>query len=371
MSSEEKPAPREESNLHIGLSLLLAAVIGVFFLYLAARSVSLGAVGDYLAEVDLLRLAWGAVVFIVLYALCHGARVVRWLFLVRPLGEVEPSKVYKVGAVGFTAILLLPLRLGELVRPFLMARTSKVSGAGALATVVVERVIDGLVVTGLLFAGLWTYSGEASLELARGAGMAAAAIFVPALVMCFVAYYNRRLARRLVMATLGRLSEKWGQRVAKLLEQFATGFAAMSKGGDLIPFLGLTAVYWTANVVSMWALLRIGFDLDIGLWEMVTVLAVLVVGIMVPAGPAMAGNFEFFMLHGIGLYVPVEVEEVGAQAGFYAALVHLLQILVIVLPGVWIMIRDRSLRWNRKTLEASKRMEAEEGSELTGPRPEK
>lgn len=368
MTGDDSPPQRDDANLHIGLSLLLAVGIGVFFLFLAARSVSLEAVRNYLGEVDLVKLGWGSAVFVGLYALCHGARVVRWYFLVRPLGNVESSQVHRVGAVGFTAILLLPLRLGELVRPFLLARTSKVSGAGALATVVVERVIDGLVVTGLLFVGLWTYGGDASLELARGAGTVAAAIFVPAIVMCFVAYFNRRLARWLVMATLGRLSKKWGQRVAKLLEQFATGFKAMSRGNDLLPFLGLTAVYWAANVVSMWALLRIGFDIEIGLWEMVTVMAVLVVGIMVPAGPAMAGNFEFFLLHGMGLYVPVDLEEVGAQAGLFVALVHLLQIAVIVAPGVWVMIRHRSLRWNRETLEASKQMES---SELTGAEPEK
>ncbi len=354
--SDEKRPGRGETKLHLGLSMLLAVVIGVFFFLLAIRSIPIETVREYLAVADWKRLGIGSGVFLAIYAVCHIARVTRWYFLVRPLGEIKASQVHRACTVGFTAIILLPLRLGELVRPFLLARTSKLSGAGVLATVVVERIIDGLIITGVLFLGLWTYEGEASTELARAVGTIAAAIFVPALVMCFVAYRNRSLARRMVMGTLGRVSQTLGERVARLLEQFAAGFGAISRTGEMIPFVSITALYWTANAVSMWALLRIGFGLDIGLWEMVTVMAVLVVGIMIPAGPAMAGNFEYFMAQGMGLFVPIDVSSIGGQVGVFAALVHVLQIAVIVAPGVWVMIQYRKLRLNRQTLKESRKM---------------
>lgn len=354
------PSSSDKPRLHFGLSLFLAVVIGAFFFYLAIRVIPLGVIRDYLTTADWERLAWGSAAFVAIYVVCHGARVLRWYFLVRPLDEeVQAAKVHRVCTVGFTAILLLPLRLGELVRPFLLASNSTLSAAGVLATVVVERVIDGLVITGVLFVGLWFYGGQASTELAQGVGTVAAMIFVPALVMCVVANKSREAARRVVMATLGRVSHRGGEWVAGLLEQFAKGFGAMSRSGDLIPFLAVTAVYWTANAVSMWVLLRIGFGLDVGLLQMGTVMAVLVVGIMVPAGPAMAGNFEYFMAQGMGLYVPIEEVSVGGQVGVFAALVHLLQIAVIVAPGVWVMVRYRGLRLNRETLYASQSMKDE------------
>ena len=369
LKSTSKKAKNRE--LHLGVSLVLAVLIGAFFLYLATRAIPIDIIGDYLRVADWARLGWATLAFVAIYSVCHGARVFRWYYLVRPLGEVEPAKVHRTCAVGFTAILLLPLRLGELVRPFLLARNSKLSGAGILATVVVERVIDGLIITGVLFVGLWTYQGEASIELARGAGTVAAAIFVPALVMCIIAYRSRRLARQIVMATLGRVSEKLATKIAGMLESFATGFGAMARRGDLLPFLGGTALYWTANVFSMWAFLRIGFDINVGPLEMVTVMAVLVVGIMVPAGPAMAGNFEYFLAQGMGLYVPIGDASVGGQVGVFAALLHLLQIAVIVAPGVWIMIRHRQLRFNRQTLQESKSVgaghPASEGQAAVGP----
>lgn len=354
--SEPGPDKSKDSELHLGVSLALAGLIGAFFLYLATRTIPIDIIGDYLSRADWARLGWATVVFVAIYSISHGARVVRWYFLIRSLGEVEPARVHRICAVGFAAILLVPLRLGELVRPFLLARNSKLSGAGVLATVVVERVIDGLIVTGVLFVGLWTYQGDASIELARGAGIVAAAIFLPALLMCVIAHRSRRLARRIVMATIGRVSKKWGDEIAGILQRFATGFGALSQRRDLLPFLAGTAVYWAANVFSMWALLRIGFQIDVGPLEMVTVMAVLVVGIMVPAGPAMAGNFEYFLAQGMGLFVPISEASVGGQVGVFAALIHLLQIAVIVVPGVWLMIRHRQLRVNRKTLKASKSM---------------
>lgn len=347
----------DSGRLRLGASLALAVVIGAVFLYLAARTVPLESVWGYIQQVDWRLMGIGIAAFVVLYALCHAARIVRWYFLVRPIGEVDAPEVFRIGTVGFAAILLLPLRLGELVRPFLLAKRNDVSGASALATIVVERVLDGLVITGLLFVGLWTYQGDASTELARTVGTVAAAIFVPALAMCFVAAYSRRIARDVVMATVGRVSESLGEKVATLLEQFATGFIAMARRGDIAPFLAATAVYWVANALSMWVVLRIGFDLQVAPWEVFTVMAVLVVGIMVPAGPALAGNFEYFMLQGLALFVPIDQAGVAGQAGAYAALVHLLQIAVIVVPGVWVMIRHRALRLNRRTVQQSRTMD--------------
>lgn len=353
----EKSPRRNDGDLRLGLSLLIAVVIGAVFLYLASRAIPLEDVKDFLKHADWGRLAGASAIFMVLYSLSHGARIVRWYFLVRPLGEADSREVQKICTVGFTAILVVPFRLGEFVRPFLLARRAPISGAGALATVVVERVIDGLIITALLFVGLWTYQGEASIEAARWGGSVAAAIFVPALLMCILAMRRKETARWLVMATMGRISKKLATALASMLDQFVTGFGAMARGRDVVPFLGLTALYWATNVISMWVLLRVGFDVDVGLWEMVTVLAVLVVGIMVPAGPAMAGNFEYFVAHGMGLHVPLSDPVVAGQVGAFAVLLHLLQVIVIVVPGAWVMARHRGLRLTRKTLEESKNLD--------------
>lgn len=357
-SSQTEAGVREGRELRLGVSLLLASLVGAFFLFLASRAIPVEEVRHYLQGADWPQVARGALIFTVFYGLSHLARVWRWYYLVRPLGEVDRGEVNQVGLVGFAAILVIPLRLGEFIRPFLLASRSRLSAAGVLATVVVERVIDGLVVTGLLFLGLWTYQGETSVELVRGAGLIAAAIFVPALFICILAWRQRALAERLIMATAGRISERHARGVVRLVMHFVAGFNAVSRWRDLVPFLGLTGLYWFFNALSMWALLRFGFGLELGLWPMVTTMAVLVVGIMVPAGPAMVGNFEFFLAQGMGLFVSIDDALIAGVVGAFAATLHLLQVVIILVPAAVLMVRNRGLRLTRKALLASQKMGA-------------
>lgn len=326
------------------LYLTLALGIGGVFLWLAARDLPWGEAGDWLAAEDPAHLLKWGILFVIGYGISHAARVTRWYYLVRPLQEdVDPRLVHRTCVVGLTAILLLPLRLGELVRPYLLSKRTKLSMSAALGTAVVERVFDGLIVTGLLFVTLATHDGDASSEFARGAGLVSAAIFIPALLVTLLALWSQTFAVSLVRRIAGAVSPKLGDSLAELLGAFIDGFRGLIRARSLAPFVSITAVYWATNAVSMWVLGRFGFGLDLSLWEMTSVLAVVVIGIMIPAGPAGAGNFQFFMLEALALYIALEGTRAVA-AGAFAATLHVLQFLIIAAPGLWIMWRDPEAR---------------------------
>src|SRR5512142_2381394 len=79
---------------------------------------------------------WTVVVYAVLFATMHLVRSSRWYFLLAP--------VHPVPFVGYSALTLLPFRLGEVVRPWLIHKRERVSFFAATGTVGAERVIDGL-----------------------------------------------------------------------------------------------------------------------------------------------------------------------------------------------------------------------------------
>jgi glycosyltransferase 2 family protein len=324
---------------------LVANIIGGLFLWLAARDLPFGRIGAYLQQADLLRLGIWLGLFVLVYIVCHASRVVRWAYLVRPLDEtIDAMTIHRVCTVGFTAILLLPLRLGELVRPYLLSRRTDLSLSAVLGTAVVERVIDGLLMTGLLFLTLATYSGDRATAFATSAGYIAAAIFIPALVVCILAVWRQRWTLA-VIARLGRpISAKLTDRVTGLLDDFIAGFRALIEAEHLGRYLALTALYWFTNIVSLWLLARFGFGLDLTMWQATTVLPILVIGIMIPAGPALAGNFEYFMAKGLALFVAVDLADVGTRVAVFAATVHVLQFLVIVIPGFLVMWTDQEAR---------------------------
>lgn len=345
------------------ISFVIANGIGAFFLWLTARELPLAQMRAAFAGADKGQLALGCTIFLLVYAVCHGARLERWRGLVRPLDASLPSGVItRTGLVGFTAILLLPLRLGELICPYLLSQRSRLSMSAVLGTAVVERVIDGLVMTGLLFVTLASYGGESSTRFALGAGAISAAIFIGALGFCLGAYWRRRQTVALVHRLFGWVSKGLSERLAVMLEAFIDGFRALVQAHTLGRFLGLTLLYWGSNVISMWLLARYGFGLQVGPWEMATVMALLVIGIMIPAGPAMAGNFEFFMTRAMGLFVVMEV--FGAQVAAFAATLHVLQFLVIVLPGVAVMWFDPGSRNLIVLSEMANKEEGEEAAEV-------
>ena len=338
---------------------LAANAIGIFFLWLAARDLPFGEIVPYLQGANLPHLLLWSGVFVGVYAVCHYARVVRWDYLVQPIGAVETRRVHRASAVGFAAILLLPLRLGEFVRPSLLARRSELSISSLLATAVVERVIDGLFVTGLLFATLMTYTGGRATGFARTTGLIAAAIFIPALLLCALALWRRRWALGLVDTLARPISEKLADYADELLDDFIDGFTALADSGSLAGFLGVTCVYWTINIISLWLLAHYGFGFPVGPWESATVIAILVIGIMIPAGPALTGNFEFFLTKGLALFVAIEAA--GAKVAVFAALVHILQFVVIVVPGFWVMWTDPAARHLlRISSEAQEQIEGDE-----------
>ncbi len=341
---------------------VIANLIGGFFLWLSARALPFDQLAEYLKGADFGHLAVWSGVFLAVYSVCHLSRVLRWNDLIQPLGEVDPWRVHRVCAVGFTAILLLPLRLGELVRPYLLARQTNLPMASVLATAVVERVIDGLLITGLLFLTLSTYSGERATGLVMSTGYISAGIFIPALGMCMLAYWRRSWALRLIEMTIGRVLPGLAAKLAGMLDAFINGFRALVHARSMGRFMLLTSLYWGTNIVSMWLLARYGFGLELGIWEMATVLAILVIGIMIPAGPAMAGNFEFFVLQGVALFLVLDAGDMGTRVMVFAGTVHILQFLVIVVPGILLMWVDPESR-NLIRLSA----EAEEAARSTGP----
>ncbi len=324
---------------------IIANLIGVFFLWLAAKELPFAKIGTFLGTYDTTRfLAW-AVAFGALYAICHLARIVRWYELIVCLNEdktpvVSKKQAASICAIGFMAILLLPLRLGEFVRPYLLSKKSGVPMSAALGTVVVERVIDGMIITGMLFITSSTYAFSEQRVFALSLSAFAAAIFFPAFFMCAVALWKRELAFKIVEKTFGIFSVKLADKLSELLGAFIDGFKALKNGASLGKFLGFTALYWLANGASMWLLASFAFGFDVTFFDGYTLLSILVVGIMLPAGPAMVGNYEYFVNEGMVLVSTTAPEGIAA----FAATIHVLQFLVILIPGIAIMIFDKSMR---------------------------
>ena len=133
------------------VKLLASLLIGVAFVWLLHA----GALPLLPDREAFCRVRWWTLpLYLTLWSLVHVLRAGRWYWLLAPIQRVPLRTLMPVAFIGFAAILALPLRTGEAVRPVLIHRRGGLSGWAATGTVAAERVIDGLFLSTLLFIAL-------------------------------------------------------------------------------------------------------------------------------------------------------------------------------------------------------------------------
>ena len=315
-------APRR-SLMMLAAKGALALIGSVLCFWWAFHDVDLGRVGAELARSDGLVLA----VVLVGQLAIHALRVVRWYLLVRPLGDATPREVFTAASVGFPATFFLPLRLGEFVRPLMIAR-SNVPFASAMASVVVERIADGITGVGLFFAMMALLPGttEVPEELSTFA-MGALVVFGGGFAFLITTILARKPAFALIRKVVGPISQPFATRIITLLDTFIVGATVLRSPARLSAFVALTAVYWALTASLVWILAQSYIPGVPFLLGPVTA-SITTFTIMIPAGPAFAGTLE------VGMRLGMAPFGVGPGAAAVVALsFHAIQVVVMALIG--------------------------------------
>lgn len=305
---------------------LVSIALGAVLVWLAFRNEDWSGFGARLASVELLPV----IGYVLLFSAAHVVRIVRWGVLVRALGPIRWRDVFTAGAVGYMCIIVFPLRLGEFVRPALVRGQAGITASGALATVVVERVIDGLLFVALFFTfmSLLPPSGHPAVSAVKLSAYAAGVVFSTALVVLIAAYWRRAATVRFIRAIGERVHQGLTDWAVGLLEAFLDGLRVLPDRRRLLGFFAFTVVYWAALGVGMrWMALGTHIP-DLSWVGGFVLLTVLTVGIMIPAGPGFTGTFELALKGGFALLVlePTSVENVT----LYTVMLHVAQLLVQV-----------------------------------------
>ncbi|PRP97575.1 hypothetical protein ENSA5_32680 [Enhygromyxa salina] len=248
------------------------------------------------------------------------------------------------GMVSYPIVIMLPFRLGELSRPLLLTRAEQpgVKFAESVSAIAVERVVDGLVIVGMLFFGLGfaTIAGNADPETVayvRGFGRLMALTFVLGLGALLAAALRPELLERIVERTIpGRL----GQRAAAAAGRIAGTIAVLLDWRRGLPFLLWSLIYWALTICQLWLVL-LACGLALGFADAAAVVAIVGLAIQLPGGPAQAGSFQFGMAAALGLLTAPAQQ---AAASSFAALMYLLQLAgacALALPGAWLLARAR------------------------------
>ena len=243
---------RPRMRLRWPLAVVVALVVAL--LWWLFRDVDLAGVWGHIRAADVPLLLASAVIAMAGF----GVRALRWKYLLAPVQPRSPfASRFAAVAVGFMANNLLPSgRAGEPGRAYAYSRMEPVGFAAALATLVVERLLDGAVIFALLFVAILGPDFPASTlpeDLARAMRIAAAglaaALAGAVLVVAFPARCLGLGSRLVAVLPAGRLSTV----LTRVMEGVVEGLASMRGWRLMLPALAWTFAVWLLQSLSFWA----------------------------------------------------------------------------------------------------------------------
>ncbi len=318
--------------INIGLSLLMLALCAWLVWPSATQQEHISSAIDALSFSEFAPYLFG---HLALVGVTHFCRAWRWNNLLRPIGvNLSPARLLAISSVGFMAILALPARLGEFVRPALIRKKGEVSAVAALGTVAVERIIDGLLVSLFVFGALFAIRGPGSPAWMMPTAYAALGIFSAALIfLAFAIRWPKQTVRFCTTASLIRsLSKDVADKIEEILLKLISGFLVLKDKRNLIIFVIWSIAYWGANGMSLWVLAH-GFGLELSVIGAFATMGVVAVGISLPNSPGLVGQYQYFTLLALALYLDFGNETIEASAFVFAVALHGIQVIWYISIG--------------------------------------
>lgn len=308
--------------------LAVGIAISAVFTWLALRGLDLPEVWVSLTKA---QYAW-LIPSIAVYFVAVWVRTWRWDYLLRPIKQISLRDLFPIVVIGYMGNNVYPFRAGELLRSFVLRQQQQVSISSSLATIVVERVFDGLVMLMFVFVALpfaplpsdsiryLVIGGSVLFMGALGVFLIMAAM--PARFMAFAEWFvNHLVPQRLRQPILG------------FTQRFIDGLAGLRSTRGLIMIFFTSVIIWLLETVKYWFVMH-AFDFEVAFFALMLMNGVVNLATTLPSAPGYIGTFDGPGIAVLTLYgVPEEV------ATAYTLTLHAALWLPITLLGIYYMIR--------------------------------
>jgi glycosyltransferase 2 family protein len=274
--------------------LLIGIAVSAVFFYFTLKGVDLKEVLAELRHKSYEFLLPVAAVFI----LTQIVRSLRWGAILSPIKAINQRALFPITSVGFMAIIIAPMRLGEIVRPYLINVKESVPLGSGIATILIERTMDLLVL--LLF--LFVILSQGSLpHWIAGSG----AVLLGIILLAFLFIILFMVFPAKIKKFFFPITKPFPRRVAKGFEQFientAAGFRVISSISKFVKVFLLSLLVWLLLTLAVYLLFSF-YKLPLGILAALVVTTITALGISLPAAPGFIGNFQFACIVALSFY---------------------------------------------------------------------
>lgn len=327
----------------------LGTAITFLFVAWALFKYDFAAVLDALKDANYLWIIPAAIIEMLLIYI----RAVRWHYFLEPIKPVSHYNSFMATSVGFLANMVIPARIGEFVRAWVLGKKENISKSASMGTVVMERAIDGLSIVVVILmviyfvdvpereGGYW--------NTLKATGFMVSAFYALVFATLFLLHKRVRWVEWMIDASISILPERFAEKTRLILESFRQGFDVLESGHHIIAIVIWSVIFWgVAGGLNLAFFYAFGLN-DLPFIATYLILMAQVIGVMVPS-PGFVGPYHAATMAGLAFY------GVEAEKGLSVAIVmHATMFVTNIAPGLVFL-------WFEKMSFSEIKRSADEGS---------
>jgi glycosyltransferase 2 family protein len=307
------------------LHSFIGIIISIFFVYLAVRRVDVADSIRALRGVEPMFLGIATLV----YLACFPILALRWRLILRTQKTLSWREIMMPLFVGYMANNLLPARTGEVYRAHVLGRRARISRSGVVASIVVERTFDGLM---LVCSILLVFVLFPQTRFLGGAALVTGVAFLALAAGILLYSLMVDKTHRIINWGLELLPQLLRKHVSSRLDAFLQGIRGISTAKQFLAAGIFTVLVWVLDACAI-ALVVVSFGVSLPLSGFVLVFTLATLSTALPSGPGYIGPFQYAFVVSLGAFaIP---QETALAVSVVTLLVVLGPVTLIGLALLW------------------------------------
>jgi len=318
----------------------VGVLISALFLWLALGRLNLGKFWLAVQDANYWWILPGIAVFFV----DVWVRAWRWHYLLRPVKAIETRVMFPITCIGYMGNNIYPARAGEVLRAIVLKRREGVPISASLATIIVERIFDAVVMLAFVFVNL---PELAKLKGSSGfvgniqeVALIGTGLFIGALIVFLLAAMFPQVTARFGQWFIDRgLPKRLREQTSGIMHKFLDGLASLRSPVNVLMVFFTSVLIWLLETGKYWFVMH-AFNFKVSFFALMLMNGIVNLATTIPSAPGYIGTFDAPGIAVLGAY---GVDQ--ATAAGYTIVLHIALWLPITLLGAYFLTRE-GIKWS-------------------------
>ncbi len=297
------------------------------------------------------QISWLKIVLFVSCCLVASfMRAIKWRYILHSIKPIRISRLFSMVMIGFWGNVVFPAKIGELIKVYFLGEKEKIKKSSVLATVILDRIFDGLFT--LLLVGVAFILLQNKIALFKGAIYISTAIYLSIFIILIFIFFRINWFKKVILLFRPILPRKWIKKFLSIIDSFCAGLHILHNIKNLAGTILFSCVMWAFVIAGYYFALdslNIGeillHDFSFPLLYGAIILTISInLAVSIPAAPGGAGPYHAFILYGLSLLNPVILKENSSEhtlVALFSLILWIFQIGTSVTVGLLCLYKER------------------------------